>query len=186
MRRLIRAVSSGSTLFAKVSVLVSRAERVFAVDKFDVFVAPSLVKPLNEMLWKTPEHLELRSHHLWRCTQVSQVFLCLQDHVTTVCHIRWSVVFDEEVFDDISYLGLQNWKLGCYGHISCSSGMSKTVLPGTVEGTKRKGRQEKRQHGLDGRNVTVSQMAVKVKLGWFYNYDVFHGQKKKKKKKMPC
>ena len=35
-------------------------------------------------------------------------------------------------------------KLRWYGHISRSSGMTKTILPGTVKGTRRRGRQKKR------------------------------------------
>ena len=35
-------------------------------------------------------------------------------------------------------------KLRWYGHISRSSGMAKTVLQGTVKGTRRRGRQKKR------------------------------------------
>ena len=35
-------------------------------------------------------------------------------------------------------------KLRWYGHISRSSGKAKTVLPGTVKGARRRGRQKKR------------------------------------------
>ena len=35
-------------------------------------------------------------------------------------------------------------KLQWYGHVSCSSGLAKTILQGTVEGGRRQGRQRKR------------------------------------------
>ena len=35
-------------------------------------------------------------------------------------------------------------KLQWYGHVSCSSGLAKTILQGTVKGGKRQGRQGKR------------------------------------------
>ena len=35
-------------------------------------------------------------------------------------------------------------KLQRYGHVSCSSGLAKTILQGTVKGGKRQGRQRKR------------------------------------------
>ena len=35
-------------------------------------------------------------------------------------------------------------KLQWYGHISCSSGLAKTILQGTVKGGRRQGRQKKR------------------------------------------
>ena len=35
-------------------------------------------------------------------------------------------------------------KLQQYGHVSCSSGLAKTILQGTVKGGRRQGRQRKR------------------------------------------
>ena len=35
-------------------------------------------------------------------------------------------------------------KLQWYGHVSCSSGLAKTILQGTVKGGRRQGRQKKR------------------------------------------
>ena len=35
-------------------------------------------------------------------------------------------------------------KLQCYGHVSCSSRLAKTILQGTVKGGRRQGRQRKR------------------------------------------
>ena len=40
-------------------------------------------------------------------------------------------------------------KLHLYGHVSCSSGLTKSVLQGTVKGGRRQGRQKKRWKGLE-------------------------------------
>ena len=40
-------------------------------------------------------------------------------------------------------------KLQWYGHVSCSSGLAKTILQGTVKGGRRCGRQKKRWKDMD-------------------------------------
>ena len=47
------------------------------------------------------------------------------------------------VHDDLLTM-VKKRKLRWYGHISRSSGMSKTILQGTVKGARRRGRQKKR------------------------------------------
>ena len=39
---------------------------------------------------------------------------------------------------------IKRCKLKWYGHVSCSSGLAKTILQGTVKGGRRQGRQRKR------------------------------------------
>ena len=39
---------------------------------------------------------------------------------------------------------VKKWKLRWFGHVSRSSGLAKTILQGTVQGQRRKGRQKKR------------------------------------------
>ena len=39
---------------------------------------------------------------------------------------------------------IKRCKLKWYGHVSCSSGLAKTILQGTVKGGRRQGRQKKR------------------------------------------
>ena len=39
---------------------------------------------------------------------------------------------------------VERHKLQWYGHVSCSSGLAKTILQGTVKGGRRQGRQRKR------------------------------------------
>ena len=41
-------------------------------------------------------------------------------------------------------LTIKRGKLQWYGHVSCSSGLAKTILQGTVKGRRRHGRQRKR------------------------------------------
>ena len=47
------------------------------------------------------------------------------------------------VHDDLLTM-VKKWKLRWYDHISKCSGMSKTVLQGTVKGARRRGRQKTR------------------------------------------
>ena len=44
--------------------------------------------------------------------------------------------------DDLAIV--KRLKLQWYGHVSCSSGLAKTILQGTVKGGRRQGRQRKR------------------------------------------
>ena len=39
---------------------------------------------------------------------------------------------------------IKRYKLQWYDHVSCSSGLAKTILQGTVKGGRRQGRQRKR------------------------------------------
>ena len=61
-------------------------------------------------------------------------------------------------------------KLQWYEHISCSSGLTKTLLQGTVKGERRQGRQKKRwedniREGT-GLEFTKSQKAVENREKW--------------------
>ena len=54
-------------------------------------------------------------------------------------------------------------KLQCYGHVSRSSGLAKTILQGTVNGRRRQGRQKKRWEDIrewTGLEFTKSQRTV--------------------------
>ena len=57
-------------------------------------------------------------------------------------------------------------KLQWYGHVSRSSGLAKTILQGTVKGSRRQGRQRKRWEGniweWTGLEFAKSQRAVKL------------------------
>ena len=61
-------------------------------------------------------------------------------------------------------------KLQWYGHISCSSGLAKTILQGTVKGGRRQGRQRKtREDNIrewTGLEFSKSQRAVENRGKW--------------------
>ena len=61
-------------------------------------------------------------------------------------------------------------KLQWYGHVSCSSGLAKTILQGTVKGGRRQGRQRKRWEDSirewTGLEFAKSQRAVKNREKW--------------------
>ena len=61
-------------------------------------------------------------------------------------------------------------KLQWYGHVSCSSGLSKTILQGTVKGGRRRGRQRKRWEDnirdWTGLEFAKSQRAVENRDKW--------------------
>ena len=57
-----------------------------------------------------------------------------------------------------------------YGHVSCSSGLAKTILQGTVKGERRQGRQRKRLEDnireWAGLEFAKSQKAVENREKW--------------------
>ena len=61
-------------------------------------------------------------------------------------------------------------KLRWYGHVSRSSGLAKTILQGTVNGTRRRGRQRKRWEDnvneWAGLSFAASQRAVEDRAKW--------------------
>ena len=61
-------------------------------------------------------------------------------------------------------------KLQWYGHVSCSSGLAKTILQGTVKGGRRQGRQRKRWEEnireWTGLELAKSQRAVENRGKW--------------------
>ena len=64
-----------------------------------------------------------------------------KDHVTNE-EVRNIIRNATGAHDDLTMV--KKRKLRCYGHISRSSGMAKTVLQGTEKGARRRGRQKKR------------------------------------------
>ena len=61
-------------------------------------------------------------------------------------------------------------KLQWYGHVSCSAGLSKTILQGTVKGGRRQGRERKRWEDnikeWTGLEYGRSQRAVENREKW--------------------
>ena len=70
------------------------------------------------------------------------LYILYKDHVTNeeVCaKIQQATGPHEDLLTIVKRCKLQ-W----YGHVSCSSGLAKTILQGTVKGGRRQGRQRKR------------------------------------------
>ena len=67
-------------------------------------------------------------------------------------------------------LTIKRGKLQWYGHVSCSSGLAKTILQRTVKGRRRHGRQRKRWKDnigeWTGLEFTKSQRAVENRKKW--------------------
>ena len=65
---------------------------------------------------------------------------------------------------------IKRCKLQWHGHVSCSSGLAKTILQGTVKGGRRQGRQKKRWEEnireWTGLEVAKSQRAVENRGKW--------------------
>ena len=65
---------------------------------------------------------------------------------------------------------IKRCKLQWYGHVSCSSGLAKTILQGTVKGERRQGRQRKRWEDIvrewTGLQFGKSQRAVENRGKW--------------------
>ena len=91
-----------------------------------------------------------------------------KDHVTNEevrAKIQQAIGPDE----DLLMIALR-CKLQWYGHVSCSSGLAKTILQGTVKGGRRRGRQRKRREDnireWTGLEFGKSQRAVESKEKW--------------------
>ena len=65
-----------------------------------------------------------------------------KDHVTNE-EVRAKIQQAMRQHEDLLTI-LKRRKLKWYGHVSCSSGLAKTILQGTAKGGKRQGRQKKR------------------------------------------
>ena len=96
---------------------------------------------------------EEQSHGNEVLMQDTTLQISYKDHVTkkrSLCHKRH--------------------KLKWYGHVSCSSGMAKIILQGTVEGRRRQGRQKKRWEDIvrewTGLEFAKSQRAVENRGKW--------------------
>ena len=96
--------------------------------------------------------------------------LCIsyKDHVTNEV-VRAKVQQAIGPYKDLLTI-VKRRKLGWYGHVSCSSGLAKTILQGTVKGGRRPGRQRKRWEDnireWTGLSFAKSQRAVENREKW--------------------
>ena len=77
----------------------------------------------------------------WTCILTFLNISC-KNYVTNL-EVRSRIQNTIGVHDDLLTM-VKKRKLRRYGHISRSSGMAKTILPGTVKGTRMRGRRKKR------------------------------------------
>ena len=84
----------------------------------------------------------------WRIQAMEMTCYCKILHISYKDHVT-----NEEVHAKIQQavgshgdllMIVKRCKLQWYGHVSCSSGLAKTILQGTVKGGRRQGRQKKR------------------------------------------
>ena len=91
-----------------------------------------------------------------------------KDHATKE-EVRNSIQNAIGVHDDLLTM-VKKRKLRWYGHISRSSGMAKTILQGTVKGTRRRGGQKKRREEnikeWTGMGFVDSLRAAEDREGW--------------------
>ena len=68
--------------------------------------------------------------------------IAYEDHLTNE-EVHNKIQDANDRYDDVISI-LKKRKLRWYGHISRASGMTKTILQGTIKETRRRGRQRKR------------------------------------------
>ena len=97
--------------------------------------------------------------------------LCIsyEDHVTSK-EVRAKIQQAIRPHKDLLTI-VKRCKLQWYGHVSCSSGVDKTVLQGTVKGGRRQGRQRKRWEDNIGEWIGLefgkSQRTVENREQWW-------------------
>ena len=91
-----------------------------------------------------------------------------EDHVTNE-EVHAKIQQAIEPHEDLLTI-VKRRKLQGYGHVSCSSGLAKTILQGIVQGGRRQGRQRKRWEDnireWTGLEFAKSQRAVKNRKKW--------------------
>ena len=96
------------------------------------------------------------------------LFISYKDHVTNeevYAKVQQAIGPHEDLLAIIKRRKVQ-W----YGHVSCSSGLAKTIMQGTVKGGRRQGRQRKRLEDnireWTGLEFGMSQKAVENREKW--------------------
>ena len=91
-----------------------------------------------------------------------------KDHVTNE-EVRAKIQHAIGPHEDLLTI-VKRRKLQWYGHVSCSSGLAKTILQGTVKGGRRRSRQEKRWEDnireWTGLEFAKTQRAVENRENW--------------------
>ena len=90
---------------------------------------------LTAELQRIRQTMEMRCYH-------KILHISYRDHVTNE-EVRAMIQQAVRPHEDLLII-VKRRKLQWYGHVSCSSGLAKTILQGTVKGGRRPGRQWKR------------------------------------------
>ena len=90
-----------------------------------------------------------------------------KDHVTNE-DVRTKI--QQAIGPHVDLMIVKRRRLQWYSHVSCSSGLAKTILQGTVKGGRRRGRQKKRWEDnireWTGLEFGKSQKAMKNREKW--------------------
>ena len=99
---------------------------------------------------------------------IPQDSISYKDHVTNE-EVRAKIQQEIGPHEDLLTI-IKRLKLQWYGHVSCSSGLAKTILQGTVKGGRRQGRQRKRWEDnikkWTGLEVAKSKRAAENREKW--------------------
>ena len=116
---------------------------------------------LTAELRRRMQAMEMRCYHM-------TLHISYKDHVTNEV-VRAKIQQATGPHEDLLTI-IKRRKLQWYGHVSCSSGLAKTILQGTVKGGRRQGRQRKRWEDnireWTGLEFSRSQRAVENREKW--------------------
>ena len=118
--------------------------------------------------WTLTEELQKRTQAMeMRCYQ-KILYISYKDHVTNKevhAKIQQAIGPQEDLLTIV-----KRHKLQRYGHVSCSSGLAKMIMQGTVKGGRRQGKQRKRWDDnirkWTGLEFSKSQRAVENREKW--------------------
>ena len=92
--------------------------------------------------WTLTTELEKRMQAFEMTCYQRLLNVSYKDHVSNE-KVRRKIQASIGEYDELLTL-VKKWKLRWSGHVSRSSGIAKTILPGTVKGNRRRGRQKNR------------------------------------------
>ena len=143
---------SNPEILSRIAQTTAALSRLKIIWRDKIIAVASMVKLMRTLIlstflyvcesWTLIAEIERRSQALeMRCYR-RLLNISYKDHMTNE-EVRNRIQNATGVHDDLLIM-VKKWKLRWYGHISRSSGMAKTILQGTVKGTRRRGRQKKR------------------------------------------
>ena len=143
----------GIFLISKIQLMCSLVTSIFLY----ACESLTLTAELQRRIWA----MEMRCYCKILCT-------LYRDHVTNE-EVRAQIQQAIGPHEDLLTI-VKRRKLQWYGHVSCSSGLAKTVLQGTVKGGRRQGRRRKRWEDnirhWTGPEVAKSQRATENREKW--------------------